>query len=55
MTDRRRRRGVGLHFVGSELAGVVSERPGAAAYRVERDGDAVREARIEPVPLDREP
>jgi dipeptidase E len=47
--------GVGLHFVGSELAGIVSERPGAAAYRVERDGDAVREARIEPVPLDREP
>jgi dipeptidase E len=40
--------GVGLHFEGTELVEVVTERPGAAAYRVERDGDGVRETRIEP-------
>ena len=40
--------GVGLHFVGTELADVVSEREGAAAYRVEREGAAGRETRIEP-------
>jgi peptidase E len=40
--------GVGLYFDGAELVRVVSERPGAAAYRVEPDGDAVRETRIEP-------
>ena len=40
--------GVGLHFRGSELAEVVSSRPGARAYRVRREGDrAVAEA-IEP-------
>jgi dipeptidase E len=36
--------GVGLHFVGTELAEVVSCRPGAAAYRVTRSG----EERLEP-------
>ncbi len=36
--------GVGLHFVGAELAEVVSCRPGAAAYRVTRAG----EERLEP-------
>jgi peptidase E len=36
--------GVGLHFVGTELHEVVTCRPGAAAYRVTRDG----EVRIEP-------
>jgi dipeptidase E len=40
--------GVGLHFEGTELVRVVSERPGAAAYRVERHEGAVRETRIEP-------
>jgi peptidase E len=41
--------GVGLHYVGTELAEAVADRPGAAAYRVERaaDGTAV-ETRIEP-------
>jgi peptidase E len=36
--------GVGLHFVGTELAEVVTCRPGAAAYRVTRSG----EERLEP-------
>jgi peptidase E len=36
--------GVGLHFVGTELAEVVTCRPGAAAYRVSPDG----EERLEP-------
>jgi dipeptidase E len=36
--------GVGLHFEGTELAEVVTCRPGAAAYRVTADG----EERIEP-------
>ncbi|MGZ4136005.1 MAG: Type 1 glutamine amidotransferase-like domain-containing protein [Actinomycetota bacterium] len=40
--------GVGLHFAGTDLVEVVSERPDAAAYRVERDGNGVRETRIEP-------
>ncbi len=40
--------GVGLHFDGTDLVEVVSERPGAAAYRLERDGHGVREIRIEP-------
>ena len=40
--------GVALHFVGMELAEVVCSRPGAAAYRVGADGDAVTETRIEP-------
>lgn len=37
--------GVGLHYTGTELTAVVSDRPGAAAYRVEPDG----ETRLEPV------
>lgn len=41
--------GVGLVYRGTELAEVVADRPGKAAYRVERgpDGDA-RETRLEP-------
>jgi peptidase E len=31
--------GVGIHFVGTEIAEVVTCRPGAAAYRVTRDGE----------------
>ena len=31
--------GVGLHYVGTELREVVTCRPGAAAYRVTRDGE----------------
>jgi peptidase E len=43
---------VALHFVGTELAEVVASRPDVAAYRVDADGDAVREERIEPRRLD---
>lgn len=41
--------GVGLYYEGTELAGAVSDRPGVAAYKIERgpDGQAV-ETRIEP-------
>jgi dipeptidase E len=40
--------GVGLHFVDEELHAVVSSRPDAAAYRVERDAaGAARESRLE--------
>ena len=31
--------GVGIHYVGREIAEVVTCRPGAAAYRVARDGE----------------
>jgi peptidase E len=37
--------GVGLHFVGTELRDVVTCRPGAAAYRVTRDGEERLDAR----------
>jgi peptidase E len=37
--------GVALHYVGTELAEVVSCRPGAAAYRVTRDGEEKLETR----------
>jgi len=37
--------GVGIHFVGAELSEVVTCRPGAAAYRVTRDGEEKLEAR----------
>lgn len=41
--------GVGLHYEGTELVEAVADRPGVAAYRVERgpDGRAL-ETRIEP-------
>jgi dipeptidase E len=38
--------GVGVHFLGTELAEVVSVRPGATAYRVEADGEAPLDARL---------
>jgi dipeptidase E len=38
--------GVGLHFEGTELAEVVSCRPGAAAYRVTGDGEERLEPRL---------
>ncbi|HEX2425486.1 MAG TPA: peptidase E [Actinomycetota bacterium] len=47
--------GVALHFEGTDLVEVVSERPSAAAYRVEREVDGVRETRIEPTLLPVEP
>ncbi len=37
--------GVGLHYVGTELHEVVTCHPGAAAYRVTRDGEERLEAR----------
>src|SRR5205823_3875042 len=37
--------GVGLHFLGTELAEVVSARDGATAYRVEAGGESPLEAR----------
>jgi peptidase E len=40
--------GVGLHYVGTQLQEVVADRAGPAAYRVERDGDQVREVRLQP-------
>jgi dipeptidase E len=40
--------GVGLHYVGTELRDVVTCRPGAAAYRVTRDGEHRLEARLIP-------
>ena len=38
--------GAALVFAGTELREVVSSRPGAAAYRVERQGDAAVETRL---------
>ena len=41
---------VGLHYVGTELHEAVSAREGAAAYRVDRDGETRVEARLLAVP-----
>src|SRR5919204_549738 len=38
--------GVGVHFLGTELAEVVSVREGATAYRVEPGGESALEARL---------
>jgi peptidase E len=43
--------GVGLHFVGTDLASIVSSRLDARAYRIERRGDAVVETPLEPTYL----
>ena len=40
--------GVGLHYVGTELNEVVTCRPGAAGYRLDRDGEHRLEARLIP-------
>jgi hypothetical protein len=40
--------GAALHIVDGALAEVVSSRPEARAYRVERDGSGAREAVIVP-------
>jgi hypothetical protein len=41
--------GVGLHYIGTELHEVLSDRPDAAAYRIERTGPGtVRETRLSP-------
>lgn len=39
--------GVGVHFVGTELGDVVTEREGATAYRVEQAMDEVRETPLQ--------
>ncbi len=43
--------GVALHFVGDHLERVVSSRPHAKAYRVERRGDRAVETALSPVVL----
>ena len=44
--------GVGLHFTGTDLAAVVTERDGAAGWRVEPDGTGgVRETRLDALRL----
>jgi hypothetical protein len=41
--------GVGLFYEGTKFVEAVADRPGAAAYRVERDAEGVvTETRIEP-------
>jgi dipeptidase E len=40
--------GVALHFLNGQLHRTVSSRAAARAYRVERDGDGVREVPIDP-------
>jgi peptidase E len=37
---------VALHYVGTELREIVSSREGAAAYRVEAEGERVLETRL---------
>jgi dipeptidase E len=37
---------VALHFTGTALVEIVSDRPDAAGYRVERDGDGIVESRL---------
>jgi dipeptidase E len=39
---------VALHFEGTELDEVVASRPDVAAFRVEADGEVVKETRLEP-------
>jgi dipeptidase E len=43
--------GVGLHFIDGSLHTVISSRPNARAYRVERTGDGVTETEIVPTYL----
>ena len=38
--------GAALVFAGGELSEVVASRPGAAGWRVSRDGDGAREERV---------
>ena len=40
--------GVGLHFIDGELHQIISSRPNARAYRVERSGDTVTETMLMP-------
>ena len=43
--------GVGLHFVGERLEKIISSRPYAKAYRLERRAEAVVETTLEPTYL----
>ncbi len=43
--------GVGLHFINGTLAKIVSSRPTAKAYRVERQDNGVQETLLEPIYL----
>lgn len=43
--------GVGLHFIGDKLEKIVSSRPHAKAYRVEKIGETVKETALEPIYL----
>lgn len=43
--------GVGLHFVGTDLAAIVASRPGVKAYRIEGQNGAVVETPLEPTYL----
>lgn len=43
--------GVGLHFIDGALHAIVSSRPDARAWRVERDGDGVTETMLTPTHL----
>ncbi|HET9732070.1 MAG TPA: peptidase E [Acidimicrobiales bacterium] len=40
--------GVALHWVDRELVDVIADRDGVAAYRVDREGDAAVESKVEP-------
>lgn len=39
--------GVGLHYSGTELVGAYTTQPGAGGYVIEREGDGVRESRLD--------
>jgi len=43
--------GVGLHYAGTKLQHIVSARPGARAYQLERVGATARESPLEATPL----
>lgn len=43
--------GVGLHFVGDHLEKIVSSRPNARAYRLEKFGEAIEETPLIPMYL----
>lgn len=43
--------GVGLHFINDTLKKIVSSRPTAKAYHVERQGERVQETLLEPIYL----
>lgn len=43
--------GVGLHFIGDKLEKIVSSRPHAKAYQLEKIGETVKESTLEPTYL----